>query len=145
MAFLVKTDLYTHMYEEVIEEITRESDTVVENCIKSAVAEVKSYLSRYDLVKLFGTDTAAKEVESEHLNSLVKDIACWRICCLANPNVDLKLFRTNYEDAIDFLKQVMKGQADPDGWPYKQDDTTTPGDESSSVQWSSNKKRTQHF
>lgn len=145
MAFLEKEDLKTHLYADVIEEITRADDDIIDRCISSAVAEVKSYLSRYDLLKLFGSDTVDAEVESEHLNNLVKDVACWYLVRLANPNVNIPLFRTAYEDAIKFLEKVMKGQADPDGWPYKADDTDTTANESNGVQFSSNTKRIQHF
>lgn len=120
-------------------------DLIVVKGINSAIAEAKSYLNRYDLLKLFGDDETDPVVESEHLKNLVKDIACWHLIRLANPNVNLELFRTNYQDAIKFLEKVMKGQADPDGWPYKEDDPETANDESSGVQWESNPKRVQHF
>jgi hypothetical protein len=85
------------------------------------------------------------EVQSEHLQNVVKDIACWHLVRLANPNVNLELFRTTYEDAIRFLEKVMKGQADPEGWPYKPDNPLTEGNENTGIQWTSNRKRKQHF
>lgn len=145
MAYLVKEDLYTHIYEEIIEEITRENDTVVSLCISSAIAEAKCYLSRYDLLKMFGNETIEPEVESEHLKNLVKSIACWALIRLANPNINIELFRMAYEDAIKFLTKVMEGKAAPDGWIYKSDDPATDFKEGDYVQWSSNQKRTQHF
>ena len=146
MAYIVvKEDLSTHFYEDILEEITRGEDVIIERAISAAIAEVKSYLNRYDLPKLFGTEDEDAEVESDHLKNLVKDVACWQLVKLANPNINLELFRTAYEDAIKFLNLVMKGQADPEGWPYKEDNPDTEGNESSGVQWSSNQKRTQHF
>ena len=146
MAFLIKQDLFTHIYPELLDEIIRTDDTIIERSISAAIAETKSYLSRYDLDALFGTNNTNKTINSEHLNNIVKDIACWSIIRLANPNIDLKLFRTAYEDSIRFLTLVQKGQADPDGWTYKPDDpNTTDNNENNSIKWSSNKKRTQHF
>lgn len=191
MPFLTKSDLVTHLYADIVDniirryilsfanaaafpatgvkgytykandtevlyrwtgtayEVTTDPDQIIALAISSAIAEAKSYLNRYDLVKLFGDPTTdpvtEPEVLSEHLKSLVKDIACWHLVKLANPNVNLELFRTGYEDAIKFLEKVMKGQADPDGWPYKEDDPLTPGNENQGIQWSSNTKQTQHF
>lgn len=190
MPFLTKSDLTTHLYPEIIDEIIRrylleyanlaafpvtgvtgytyqdnsnsnlyrwsgtgyvptsDPDTIVATTISSAIAEAKSYLSRFDLLALFGdadTEPAVEDPYIEHLKSVVKSLACWKLITLANPNVDLKLFRTMYEDAIKYLQQVQKGQADPEGWPYKPDDPETPGNENSGIQWSSNNKRTQHF
>lgn len=187
MAYLVKSDLHTHLYPEIIDEIIRKSllefatqsafpatgvkgyiykdldaqtlfswsgssyiaatdpDVIVTNAINAGIAEVKSYLNRFDLVKIFGSGETEPEVIDEHLKNVTKDVACWHLVKLSNPNVDLKLFRTGYEDAIAWLKLVQKGQADPDGWPYKEDDANTPGNENTAIQWSSNKKKNQHF
>lgn len=145
MPFLVQADLKTHLYAEVIDEITREDDSIVDRAIKSAIAEAKSYLSRYDLLKLFGNDVTEPEVLSEHLRNICIDIASWHLVKLCNPNVNMELFKTVYDDAIKFLEKVMKGQADPEGWPYKADDPATTENENSFVQWGSNKKRKNHF
>jgi phage gp36-like protein len=186
MAFLIKTDLYTHLYPEILDEIIRkyvtdyatfgdfpetgvsngkiykdvaedklyvwtgtsyiisiDPDLIVTKGINVAIAEVKSYLSRYDLTVLFGDDL--DETITEHLKNITKDVACWQLIRLSNPSIDLKLFRTNYEDAIKWLEKVQRGSVDPEGWPYKSDDPATKGNENSGVQWSSNKKRRQSF
>jgi phage gp36-like protein len=145
MPFLNKEDFKTHLYPEITDAITRMDDDIVTRGINAAIAEVKAYLSRFDLVKLFGNSSNEPEVSSEHLKNITKDIACWHLIKLANPNVNLELFRTIYTDAIKFLEKVMKGQADPEGWPYKIDDTATPGNENQAIQWSSNRKRRQQF
>lgn len=118
---------------------------IVDKAIKTAIAKAKSYLSRFDLLKLFGNHLTTEEVDDENLKSLVKDIACWYLVRLANPNINLELFRTIYEDAITWLVLVQKGGADPEGWPYKEDNADTEYDESSGIQWSSNQKRRQHY
>jgi phage gp36-like protein len=149
MPFLTKEDFKTHLYREIIEEITRNDDTIIAKAIKAAISEAKSYLSRYNLVALFGDPNSIPivepEVESEHLRNLSIDIACWHLIKLSNPNVNIELFRTGYQDAIKFLEKVMKGQADPEGWPYKADNANTSENENSFVQWSSNRKRSNHF
>lgn len=145
MAYIVKADLKTHMYQEVIDEIIRTDVTIVDEAIDTAISEVKSYLSRFDLLKLFGNTETEAVVVDKYLKSLVKDIACWHVIKLANPNINLEFFRTIYEDALKFLTLVMKGQTDPEGWFYKVNDADTSFNENQTIQWYSNQKKTQHF
>ena len=144
MPYLLKTDLYTHLYEDIIDQITREDDDIVERVITSAINEAKYYLSKYDLLKLFGDEETAPEVVDSKLQDTVKDLACWQLVRLANPNVNIELFRTNYEDAIKTLEKIQAGKADPP-WPRKPDDPETDFNEGSTINWTSNPKRTQHF
>jgi phage gp36-like protein len=139
---LQKTDLYSHLYPEVIEEIVRSTDPandVLLKAIQAAETEAKAYLNRFDKAAMFvPTNT------DELLRGKVKDMAMWHLCKLANPNVNLELARTLYEDALKFFTMVMKGEVDPDGWPLK-DDPNTPLDESGHIAWSSNIKRRNHY
>ena len=140
MPYLTSADLTTHVYGDIIDEIVRGNTTLVDKAINAAVSQAKSYLRKYDLDKLF-----SDEVDDENLKDKVKDIACWKLVKLANPNIDMNLFKTLNDDAVQWFRDVMKGGADPDGWPYKQDDPLTSYHENSSVGWSSNRKRNQHF
>lgn len=148
MPFLVKEDLKTHIYAELLAEITRADDTIINNAIKAGIGEAKSYLSRFDLLKIFGDAGTAPVVADEQLEVLrdfVKDIVCWKAIKLCNANVNLELFKTNYDTATAWLDKVKKGGNDPEGWPYKVDDPETPANENFGIQWTSNNKRTQHF
>jgi phage gp36-like protein len=148
MSYLTKDDLTTHIYSELLTEIVRGNDALVDKAISTAIAEVKSYLRKYDLPKLFSAD-----VEDDNLKDKVKDVACWKLVKLANPNIEMNLFKELYDDAIKWFTGIMKGQCDPDGWPYKQvtQEPLTPGsslitDENGNViSWSSNQKRRNHF
>lgn len=144
MPFLTEADLYTHLYQEVIDEIKRTDTSLPQQCIWDAVDEAKAYLSRYDLLKLFGTNTTEPVFLSPMLQNAVKDIACWYLVRKANPNVNIELFRIAYEDAIKKLTLIMKGQMSPDGWPLPIDETT--GEPSGSlVITKSNRKRSNYF
>lgn len=147
MAYLEKEDLYSRLYPEIIEQITREDDTIVTRCINSAVNEAKLYLSRFDLLKLFGDQDTEPEVTDPKLEDIIADITVWHLVRLANPNVNIELLRMAYDDAIKLLKDIQAGKADPGalGWPYKADDPDTTFDESTGLQWYSNPKRNQHF
>ena len=143
--YLVKADLYILLYQEIIEIITRGDDTLITRAINTGVSEAKSYLSRFNLVALFGTDVLAPTVVDENLKSKVIDLVCWQLIKLSNPNIDLKLFRTNYEDALTFFNEVKKSQESPDGWQYKTDDADTPFPEGNIISSSTNIKRNNHW
>lgn len=144
MPYLVQADFKTHIYAEIITEITRSDTTICPIAINEAIATAKGYLSRFNRTKLFDPD-ASGYVADAQLLAAVKDIAVWRMIRLANPNLSVEMARTNYEDAIAWLKDVQKGIADPDGWPYVDDDADTDRDESTSVSYVSNDKRTNHY
>lgn len=136
---LTIADFDTHIYSEIVNEIVRDNDVLVEKAILRAEAEAKSYLNRYDTATMFGGG-----FHDDFLKSLCLDIACWQLCKLANPNISLELFRTAYEDAIKFLQHVQKGGPDPQ-WPLKPNDPQTPIDEAGNVEFSAQPKRQNHF
>lgn len=144
MPYLIPADLSTHLYGENVTEITRGDNTVSTRAIDAAVAEAKSYLTRYDLTKLFDP-AAIGYVADVNLQNKVKDLACWHLVKLSNPNINLELFRTGYEDAIKWLEKVQSGKADPAGWPYKDDDANTDYPEGGTVSMITNTKRSNHY
>ncbi len=144
MPLITQSDLGTHLYPEVINEITRSDNTIVGKAIDAALQEAKMYLSRYDLLQLFGNDTTDPTVQDEYLKNLVKDIACWHLIRLANVSIEYAAFRSAYEDAIDSLKSIMAGAANPQGWPYY-DATTESTPKGDTINWSSNPRRVNHY
>ena len=148
MPFLTQTDLTPPLYQEIIDEISRADATIVERAINTGIDEAKGYLSRFDLLKIFGDSQTSPEVDEQYLYTLkakTKDIIAWELVKLANPNVNIELMRTAYKDAIEWFMKVQSGKVDPAGWPYKADDPTTDFDEGSTIQSSYNPKQTQHF
>lgn len=149
MPYILKGDLTTHLYPEIIETITRESDDIVNECVKIAIDEAKSYLMRFDLKALFGFIDGDSETEATvidyNLKSKIKDLTCWHLIKLSNPNIDVAMFRTSYEDAIKWLDNIKKSQLSPDGWPYKVDESSTLMNEGAMVFGSSNTKRRNHW
>ncbi|WP_298307244.1 hypothetical protein [Flavobacterium sp.] len=146
-------DLKTELYPEIIDAITRSDDSQVVLQIKAAEDFCKSYLFKYDLKALFGTDSEAPTVVDENLKKTIKIIASYWLVRKANPNVSLDLFREDWELMIGnkevpgWLYDIKSGSVNPD-WPYKPDDVETTEVESetnSSVHWNSNKKRTNSF
>lgn len=118
MPIITIADLATNLYPEVIAEITRSDDNIAATAITTAIQEAKMYLARFDLVQLFGTDTDEPTINDDYLKSLVKDLACWHLLRLSNVHADHAAFRIAYTDALAALKNIMAGQAQPQGWPY---------------------------
>lgn len=150
-------DLKTELYPEVQTAITRGDSNEVISQIKAAEAFCKSYLFKYDLKALFGDDTVdpavAPTVIDDNLKKTIKVIASYWLVRKANPNVNLELFREDWELMIGnkevpgWLYDIKEGNISPD-WPYKPDIPETPEDESAQndgVFWGSNSKRTQRF
>lgn len=151
---LVKpSELNTELYPEVIEAITRSNPDETISQIKAAEAFCKSYLFKYDLKALFGDDSTEPTVVDENLKKTIKIIASYWLVRKANPNVNLDLFREDWELMIGnkeipgWLYDIKEGNINPD-WPYKIDNPDTDEDESKEndgVYWQSAPKRTQRF
>lgn len=150
-------DLNTELYPEVQSAITRGNNDEVIAQIKAAESFCKSYLFKYDLKALFGDDAAvpiiAPTVIDDNLKKTIKVIASYWLVRKANPNVNLDLFREDWElmignkEAPGWLYDIKEGNISPD-WPYKPDNPETSIDESTindGVFWGSNQKRTQRF
>mgnify|MGYP000975644809 FL=1 len=138
----------TSLYPEIIKAITRDNTQAAELQILAAESLTRSYMSKYDCDAIFGTvdkEPTYKGAALELIKKVIKIIASYYLVRLATPNVDLELFRLDYQDALDWLKDLQKGDVAPD-LPYKPDDPNTPNDESGdSVAWTSNIKRNNHF
>jgi phage gp36-like protein len=135
MPLLIKADLKTHIYAEILEQISRNDDDLINRAILAGEAEVIAYLNRYDTASMFVTSYA-----DNLLRRIVSDVVCWRIICLANPNISIELFRTLYEDAIKTLEKIQKGSIQP-SWPLRLDDPDTALNERGVLQFHSNKRR----
>ena len=144
MPLITPASLATNIYAEIITEITRGNDTITTLAIDAAIQEAKMYLSRYDLLQLFGDDTTPPAIHDEYLEKLVKDLACWHLLRLSPAGLDDAAYRRCYEDAISTLKNIMSGQLEPQGWPYQETaaQNPPPGD---SISWNSNPKRHNYY
>ncbi len=144
MPIITQADLATNIYAEIITEITRLDTTITDRAIAAAILEAKMYLARYDLLRLFGTDTTAPAVQDEYLKTIVKDIACWYLIRLSNAGVDQSVYRAAYLDAVAALKNIQAGQAQPQGWPYV-DATTESTPKGDAISWNSNARRENYY
>ncbi len=113
--FLEVAELKSVIYEYQLTEITEESPDIAEMAINAAVEEVKSYLSptdqikwrdgrpRYDVEAIF---SAIGVNRNAMILSLVKSIALYQICQLANVDIIQERVIQRYDRAIDYLEKV---------------------------------------
>jgi hypothetical protein len=120
-------DLASVAYAEVINEITRnDGGALATEAIATAIQEVKMYLTRYDIVQLFGDGVSTSATFTDvYLTRIVKDVAMWHLIELANPNINYEAVKDRYDQAIESLKRIQKGLANP-LWPYMDNANTSP-------------------
>lgn len=140
--FVTTAEVNTHIYDEVVEVISRDVESILETAIKAAISEAKGYMSRYDIITLLALTGDDRDPA---LVMYIKDIACWHFMVLANPNIDLDLRERRYKAATDWLKNIQAGKVVPYGWPSKPVDTETGNDPSSLFKYGSNPKRNNHY
>lgn len=137
--FLTVQEINTHLRIEIVHQITQGNDTLVIAAIDSAMVEMKSYLGRFDLEKIFSQTGGNRNAL---LLTFIKDIAVWHLINLCNAGVEIELRQTRYKAACRWLKDVQEGELTPD-LPIKPVDDET--ENSGSVLYKSNLKRNQHF
>jgi phage gp36-like protein len=121
-------DLNQLIEQEVIEDITRGDENKATQAIKQAISEAKAYLSRYNLVALFGIDADAMDnsddssvaptVQDDYLKEIIINLACWKLVKLCNANLYYDTFKYYYEDTIKKLTKIQSGVLLPEGWPF---------------------------
>lgn len=101
MAYLTIEDMYTHIYQENIETISRGDDAAMLSAIDAAIEEASGYLTKYDTRKIF---SATGNRRNAILLLFIKDIAAWHFVNLCNAGGDLDLREKRYNRAIEWLE-----------------------------------------
>lgn len=143
---LQPSDLVTYIYPEILDEITRaDGGALATAAIDMAIEEAKMYLTRYDLIQIFGD--AATNVSATYRNAsiddMIKIIAVWKIIQLGNPNINYEQHRVLYQDTIRKLERIQDGKSDP-RYPYYDTSTETapPSDQVTII---ANPKRSNYY
>lgn len=141
MPYLTNGEIQTHLYGEVIDEVSRGDESNLQAAIEAAMSEAEGYLSAYDTVAVF-----SGENRNPILLLFVKDIAVWHYIQLANPSVDLELRRIRYDNAVTWLTKVQKGQTVPNlTYPQPPMDSNGDGYPDGYIKWGGNIKRNNNF
>ncbi|MBY0244493.1 MAG: DUF1320 domain-containing protein [Sphingobacteriaceae bacterium] len=131
---MTKKDLETHINIGAIDAITSGNDAIINTAITAAQTEAQGYLSAFDFDKVIALRHPALELR-------IKDICAWHFICLANPNVNLELFRSRYEDAIAWLGKIQAGKI-----AYKEfQKMDGQSQNSGTFRFTSNPKRINHY
>ncbi len=141
MPFLTPAEINTHLYGEVVAEIERHATNtpLLNEAIKAAEGEVRSYLSQYDKTAIFG---ATGDNRNPIILLYAKDIAVWHYINLCNVDVDYDERRERYEKATEWLGKVQSGKVVPE-LPVPSVENTPEGE--GFIKWGSNTKRTNNF
>ena len=106
MAFIEKTDLYTKILEDELDEITRGDDSLILQAADSAVAEMRGYL--FDT---FDVDTIFSQTgENRHalLVDLGADITIYILVSRLQAGQSIDDRQQRYERAKTWLRQASK-------------------------------------
>lgn len=143
MAYLTIEDMYTHIYKENMDTISRGDDAAMLSAIDAAIAEASGYLTRYDTKKIFA---ATGKNRNAILLLFVKDIAAWHFVNLCNAGVDLDLREKRYDRAVEWLKnnQNTNNPSLP-ALPDSSSSDTLPGLCRHGLDFGSNPRRDNHF
>ncbi len=136
----------TSLYAEIIQEITRGDNEAAELQILAAESLVRSYMSRYDNDSIFGTMESAPTytgADVELIKKVVKIITSYYLVRMNNPDINIELFRADYEDAIKWLKDLQEGNVNP-SLPYKPENPNA-DDVKGGVWWGSLPKQDNFF
>ncbi len=117
----------------------------IQKSINEGIGKAKSYLNRYDLVKMFSDDDTKRTFQDDFLDGLVLDIVCWYVVRISPPNIDMEVYKDAHNTAVKFLEKVQAGGPDPDGWPLKADNPDTPNDDAGNIMYVSFPKRINNY
>ena len=121
MALITAQDIYSRIYQENVDEITRSGDNITQRALDGAQEEAKMYLTRFDLDALFGLGQQLPAFNAPFLKQLCVDLAVWQLVRLGNPNINYDTAKYDYEAALRKLRDIQSGKAMPAGWPYAPD------------------------
>lgn len=128
-----------YLYEENVDVITRNDDTIVLAAIDTATAEARGYLSNYNTAAVFAQEGSARNAL---LLTMCKDLAAFHIVKLSAAGVNYEYRKQIYDRAVQWLKDVQKGNIIPD-LPVLSTESGTPL--TAQIRYGSNPKKVQHF
>ena len=138
--FINPEDYEASIHQEILSDLIRNDQEILEICEDQAVEEMKGYLSgRYDCSKIFG---AVGEERHPLVLMMVKDIALYHIFSIHNPRNMSEIRVNRHERACQWMKDVQKGVVSVPDLPKLE---TEQAAATSLVQIRSNKKRINHI
>jgi phage gp36-like protein len=135
--FITIEDYDARIHREILDALVRNDETVIEIIEDQSIALMRSYLNiRYDCDAIF---SATANDRNNLILMIALDITVYNIFCIHNPQKISQITKDRYDRALEWLRQVSKGQANIDGAPL----LDVPGN--SIFLTVSNRKRTNHY
>jgi phage gp36-like protein len=114
-AFITIPDYDSRIHKEILDALVRDDETIIEIVEDQSIALMRSYLNnRYDCDTIF---SATEGNRNQLILSIALDITVYNIFCIHNPQKISSVTKDRYDRAIEWLRQVNKGQASIDGAP----------------------------
>lgn len=117
--FITSEDYDASIHRDILDSLLRsdagQDSAIIEICEDRAVAEMRSYLSKYyDCDAIFGSTG-----NNRHplILMMAIDIAVYHIFCLHNPYKMSQIRKDRYDRAVEWLNAVAKGDITIDGAP----------------------------
>ena len=137
--YISVSEMKNYLYEENVDVITRNDDTIVESAIDTAVSEAKGYLANYDKDTIFAQTGTARNAL---LLTMCKDLAAFHIVKLSAAGVNYEYRKQVYDRAVQWLKDVQRGNIVPDLPTIENADGVA---YTNQIRYGSNPKKNQHF
>lgn len=109
--FIELGEMRTVVYPYQMQQIAENNDQDIVIAINTAIEEVKSYLSRYDIGKIF---TATIDERNPLICEITKTIALWYLMQKSNVDMQFDNLKDRYDRAINYLRDVENGKRQPD-------------------------------
>jgi len=111
--FITLEDLNKSIYDEQLNAIVRNEPTIIDERINLAITEVDTYLNqRYNTTEIWNKQGADRH---ELIKNAVIDIALYHIHSLLTESPIIR--RERYDNAIQLLKDIRKGDSNLTGVP----------------------------
>ncbi len=123
MPFITVEDFKTHLKGYIVDAVSDNDSSILQDAIDSATQTAAGYLSRFDVEAIYAT-TGDDRKPFTDLMGYIKDIAKYRFCKLSNMLNDWDVTETAYKTAIAELGKIQSGKVEPLGWPYPAEQTT---------------------
>ena len=112
MEFLSKTDFEAVCDKPTLEVINQANDDNMSRAERYAIEEVSSYLrSRYDIAQAY---SRTGDERNQQLVMITCDIALYHLVAWLPKRIGFEIREVRYNQAINWLRDVQKGNATPD-------------------------------
>lgn len=105
--YIKVSELYTKVKEVELKAIIQNDEGIASTAIETAIEFAEGKLGKY-----YDTDAIFAKTgndRSKLLVDFIKDIAIWKIICLANPSIDYDDCKFRYQEAVAWFQAVYDG------------------------------------